>query len=97
MEQVTSTTSAREVAFELARWYHELAKACVEAAEQHLTLSEDSSPEDFDKALAINDVISIRMATVQSVERNFRSEFPGAYIDHQVERILSLETPEAAD
>ena len=96
MEQVTSTVSPREMAFELARWYHELAKACVEAAEQHMNLSEESSPEDFEKAIAISDVISIRMATVQSVERNFRSEFPRAYIDHQVERILSLETPEAS-
>lgn len=89
MEQVTTTVTAQEMAFELARWYHDLAKICVQAAEQHLNLSEDSPPSDLDRALAINDVIRIRMATVQSVERAFRSEFPRIYIDHQVEQILT--------
>jgi hypothetical protein len=90
MEQGTSTvSSARDMAFDLARWYHDLAKVCVEAAEQHMVLSEDSSPEEMEKAMAINDVIGIRMATVQSVERQFRSEFSRVYIDHHVERILN--------
>jgi hypothetical protein len=91
MEQVTTTVTAKEIAFELARWYHDLAKICVQAAEQHLSLTEDSPPNDMDRALAINDVIRIRMATVQSVERAFHSEFPRLYIDHQVEQILSQE------
>jgi hypothetical protein len=91
MEQTTTTLTAKEMAFELARWYHDLAKVCVRAAEHHMNLTEDSPQEDIDKALALNDVIGIRMATVQSVERAFRSEFPRMYIDHQVEQILALE------
>jgi hypothetical protein len=91
MEQVTATASAKEMAFELARWYHDLAKICVQAAEQHVGLTEDSLQADVDRAMALNDVIRIRVATVQSVERSFRQEFPRAYIDHQVEQILSLD------
>ena len=89
MEQVTTTATAKDVAFELARWYHDLAKICVQAAEHHLSLNEDSSPADLDRALALNDVVRIRMATVQSVERAFHGEFPRLYIDHQVEQILN--------
>ena len=91
MEQTTTTLTAKEIAFELARWYHDLAKVCVQAAEHHMNLSEDSPQEDLDRALELNDVIGIRMATVQSVERAFRSEFPRMYIDHQVEKILTLD------
>jgi hypothetical protein len=87
MEQATTVT-AGEIAFELARWYHDLAKICVQAAEQHMVLTEDSAQADMERALAINDVIRVRMATVQSVERAFRTEFPRLYIDHQVEQIL---------
>lgn len=90
MEQVTTTAAAQDLAFELARWYHELARMCVEAAEEHLRLNEDSSPEAVERALVLNDLIRIRMATVESVERSFRSEFPRVYIDRQVEQILSL-------
>jgi len=92
MEQVTSTVSAKDMAFELARWYHDLAKVCVEAAEQHLVLTEESSNDDLEKAMAINDVAGIRMATVQSVERGFRKEFPRMLVDHQVRRILDLDS-----
>jgi hypothetical protein len=88
MEQVTTTVNAQEVAFELARWYHDLARICLQAAEEHLQLDENAPQENVDRALAINDVIRVRMATVQSVERAFRSEFPRLYIDHQVEQIL---------
>lgn len=95
MHQVTDRVSAQDQAFELARWYHELARICVQAAEHHLKLTENSPQEDVDRALALNDIIRVRMATVQSVERVFRSEFPRAYIDHQVERILSLEPGDA--
>jgi hypothetical protein len=95
MHQVTDRVSAQDQAFELARWYHELARICLQAAEHHLNLTEDSPQEDVDRALALNDIIRVRMATVQSVERVFRSEFPRAYIDHQVERILSLEPGDA--
>ena len=91
MHQLTDRESAQDQAFELARWYHELASICVQAAEHHLALHENSPQEDVDRALALNDIIRVRMATVQSVERVFRNEFPRAYIDHQVERILSLE------
>jgi hypothetical protein len=91
MEQVTTTVTAKEIAFELARWYHDLAKICVQAAEQHMGLTEESEQSDLDRALAINDVIRVRMATVQSVERAFRSEFPRLYIDHQGEKILTSE------
>jgi hypothetical protein len=92
MEQGSTTLSAQEIAFELARWYHDLARLCVQAAEQHVTLSENSELADMERALAINDVIRVRMATVQSIESGFRTEFPRLYVDHQVERILSLDT-----
>ena len=91
MDQVVTRASARDHAYELARWYHELAKLCVQAAEHHLRLHEDSTQEEVDQAMALNDVVRIRMATVQSVERVFRQEFPRLYIESQVERILSLE------
>lgn len=94
MEQVAAGVSAKDHAFELARWYHELAKLCIQAAEHHMGLTEDTPLEDVDRALALNEVIRIRMATVQSVERVFRSEFQRLYIDHHVERILSLESAE---
>ena len=97
MQQVTDRVSAQDQAFELARWYHELASICVQAAEHHLALHENSQQEDVDRALALNDIIRVRIATVQSVERVFRNEFPRAYIDHQVERILSLGTAQADD
>jgi len=95
MEQVVTNLSAQDHAFELARWYHELAKMCIQAAEHHIALGEDSPLEDVDRAMAINEVIRIRIATVQSVERVFRAEFQRLYIDHQVEQILSLD-PEPA-
>jgi hypothetical protein len=91
MEQVTAQISAREYAFELARWYHELAKICVQAAEHHLSIGENSTQEEIDRAMALNDIIRVRIATLQSVERVFRTEFPRLYIEHQVERILSLD------
>lgn len=91
MEQLAIGVSAQDHAFELARWYHELAKMCVQAAEQHVALGEDSPLEDVDRALALNEVIRIRMTTVQSVERVFRAEFQRLYIDHHVERILTLD------
>ncbi len=89
MEQSATSVSAQDHAFELARWYHELAKMCLNAAEYHVCLGEESALQDVDRALAINEVVRIRMATVQSVERVFRSEFQRLYIDHQVERILA--------
>jgi hypothetical protein len=90
MEEFTTTVaSAKDVSFELARWYHDLARLCVQAAELQMNLSEDSAQEDLDRALALNDVIRIRMATVQSVEGSFREDFPRLYIDHQVEKILN--------
>ncbi len=91
MEQAVTTASAQDHAFELARWYHELAKMCVQAAEHHITLGEDSPLEDVDRAMAMNEVIRIRVATVQSVERVFRTEFQRLYIDHHVEQILAME------
>ncbi len=91
MEQLATSVSAQDHAFELARWYHELAKMCLSAAEYHVSLGEESALQDVDRAMALNEVIRIRMATVQSVERVFRSEFQRLYIDHQVERILSLD------
>ncbi|HZT39198.1 MAG TPA: hypothetical protein VFA28_15000 [Bryobacteraceae bacterium] len=91
MHHATERVSAQDQAFELARWYHELARICIQAAEHHLTLTEDSPQADVDRALALNDIIRVRMATVQSVERVFRSEFPRAYIDYHVERILRLD------
>ena len=94
MDQAAISVSAQDHAFELARWYHELAKLCIQAAEQHLALAEDSPLEEVDRAMAINEVVRIRMATVQSVERVFRSEFQRLYIDHHVERILALEPVE---
>lgn len=90
MEQAATSVSASDHAFELARWYHDLAKMCISAAEHHLTLAEDSTLEDVDRAMAMNEVIRIRMGTVQSVERVFKSEFQRLYIDHQVERILDV-------
>ena len=90
MEQAVTSVSAQDHAFELARWYHELAKLCLQAAEHHVSLGEASSLEDVDRAMAMNEVIRIRMATVQSVERVFRTEFQRLYIDHHVNRILAL-------
>lgn len=89
MEQVSMTESANDLSFELARWYHDLARICLQAAEQHLHLTENSPQEDLEKAMVMNDVIRIRMATVQSVESTFREEFQRHYIDHQVEQILA--------
>ncbi len=99
MERVATIASAKDHAFELARWYHELAKMCIQAAEHHLSLSEDSTLEEVDRALEMNEIIRVRMSTVQSVERIFRSEFQRLYIDHQVQRILSLDAggADAAD
>lgn len=91
MEQAVTSVSAQDHAFELARWYHELAKMCIQAAEHHITLGEHSPLEDVDRAMAMNEVIRIRVATVQSVERVFRTEFQRLYIDHHVEQILALE------
>ncbi len=91
MEQATAGVSAKDHAYELARWYHELAKLCIQAAEHHLTLTESSNLEDVERALALNDVLRVRMGTVQSVERVFRAEFPRLYIEHQVKHILSLD------
>lgn len=96
MEPATISVCAADHAFELARWYHELAKLCVQAAEHHISLDENSPLEDVDRAMAMNEVIRIRMATVQSVERVFRSEFQRLYIDHHVEQILSLESQREA-
>ncbi len=90
MEQLTAPVTGNYMAFELARWYHDLAKWCLQAAEQHLALTEDSPQPDVDKALALNDIVRVRMATVQNIEKSFRSEFPKLYVDHQVKRILSL-------
>ena len=42
MEQVITTVSGNDLSFELARWYHDLARMCLQAAEEHLHLSEDS-------------------------------------------------------
>ena len=91
MEQAVTSVSAQDHAFELARWYHELAKMCIQAAEHHITLGEDSPLEDVDRAMAMNEVIRIRVATVQSVERVFRTEFQRLYIDHHVEQILAMD------
>jgi hypothetical protein len=91
MEQAVICESAQGHAFELARWYHELAKICIQAAEHHITLGEDSPLEDVDRAMALNEVVRIRVATVQSVERVFRTEFQRLYIDHHVEQILAME------
>ncbi len=40
MEQSATSVSAQDHAFELARWYHELAKMCLNAAEYHVCLGE---------------------------------------------------------
>lgn len=90
MPEMTPTT-AQDHAFELARWYYELAKLCVSAAEQTVQLSEESSPADLDGALALGDQVRVRMTSVQSAERVFRNEFPRLYIDYNVQRILSLD------
>lgn len=92
MQPVAISVTAREHSLELARWYHELAKQCIVAAEQHLALTEESSFEDVESALATNDLIRARISTVQSVERVFRSEFPREYINHQVEEILGMDS-----
>ena len=92
MEQATAGVSAKDHAFELARWYHELAKLCIQAAEQNLHLTEDSDLEEVERAMALNDLVRIRMGTVQSVERVFRAEFSRLYIEYQVEHILSLDS-----
>lgn len=89
MEQTAISVSAGDHAFELARWYHDLAKLCIQAAEQHVNLTEDSTLEDVDRAMRTNEMVRIRMGTTQSVERVFRSEFQRLYIDHQVERVLA--------
>ena len=75
--------TATDHAIEVARWYHELAKLCVQAAEAAVQLNEDSEQDDLDRALALGDQVRIRMASVQSAERVFRTEFPRLYIDHQ--------------
>lgn len=90
MEQVVTGVFAHDHAFDLARWYHDLAKLCVQAAELHMSLNESSPLEDVDRAMALSEVVRIRMATVQSVERVFRLEFNRIYIDHHVENILAL-------
>jgi hypothetical protein len=89
MEQISTSVSAGDHAFELARWYHDLAKLCIQAAEQHVGLNESSPLEDVDRALRTNELVRIRMGTVQSVERVFRTEFQRLYIDHQVARVLA--------
>lgn len=91
MDATNETPTAQDHAIDLARWYHELAKLCVKAAEGTVVLTEDSSQEELDRALALADQVRVRMASVQSAERVFRTEFPRMYIDHQVECILSLE------
>jgi GTP1/Obg family GTP-binding protein len=96
MDQTATNVSAQDHAFELARWYHELAKMCLNAAEYHISLGEESTLQDVDRAMALNEVVRMRMATVQSVERVFRSEFQRLYIDHHVERILLASEADAA-
>ncbi len=97
MEQIAIRLTPRDHAMEMARWYYELAKLCVHAAEEHVELGENSPLEDVDRALAINELIRVRMATVQSAERVFRSEFRQLYIDHHVERTLLLDSGAAAN
>jgi hypothetical protein len=89
MDQIATSVSAGDHAFELARWYHDFAKLCIQAAEQHVSLTEDSPLEDVDRAMRTNELVRIRMGTMQSVERMFRSEFQRLYIDYQVERLLT--------
>lgn len=84
--------TAQEHAFELARWYFDLAKLCVNAAEHVVQLTEDSTQVELDNALSLGDQLRVRMTTVQSAERVFRKEFPRLYIDHNVQRILSLDS-----
>ena len=90
-QPANDTPTAQDHAVELARWYHELAKLCIKAAEQAVQLTEDSEQALLDDALALSDQVRIRMASVQSAERVFRTEFPRMYIDHQVEHILTLD------
>ena len=85
------TPTGQGYATELARWYHETAKLCLTAAERTYMLNEDSPQGEVDAALAIADQVRVRMASLQSAERVFRTEFPRLYVNHQVERILSLE------
>ncbi len=89
--QASEMPAAQDIAIELARWYHQLAKLCVSAAERTIQLTEDCTQEELDAALALAEQVRVRMASVQSAERVFRKEFPRLYIDHQVEHILSLE------
>ena len=89
MDQIAASVSAGDHAFELARWYHDLAKLCIQAAEQHVELTENSPLEDVDRAMAINELVRIRIGAIQSAERTFRSEFQRLYIDHQVNRLLT--------
>ena len=42
-EPVNEAPTAQDHAIELARWYHELAKLCIHAAEQIVQLTEDSA------------------------------------------------------
>jgi hypothetical protein len=93
---VNDARAAQDFAIDLARWYHQLAKLCVTAAERTFQLTEDCSQAELDEALALADQVRARMATVQSAERVFRKEFPRLYIDHQVEHILSLDPGPAA-
>ena len=82
---------AQDLAVELARWYHQLAKLCISAAEATVQLTEECTQSELDQALALADQVRARMATVQSAERVFRKEFPRLYIDYHVEHILSLD------
>ena len=70
MEQATISVSARDHAFELAQSYHKLAKLCVSGGEHHVSLDENSALEEVDHAMALNEVIRIRMATVRSVRES---------------------------
>jgi hypothetical protein len=88
---VNDIPDARDFAIELARWYHQLAKLCVSAAERTFQLTENCTQDELDEVLALADQVRARMASVQSAERVFRKEFPRLYIDHQVEHILSLD------
>ena len=85
------TVTAQDHAIDLARWYHELAKLCVEAAQATVQLTEESKQQELDAALALGDQVRIRMASVQSASRVFRTEFERLYINHHVAHILSLD------
>ena len=85
------TVTAQDYAIDLARWYHELAKLCVTAAQATVQLTEESTQEEVDAAKALGDQVRIRMASVQSADRVFRTEFDRMYIDYHVDRILSLD------